>query len=111
MDFKSKEILACYFKVRMMTGNILDWFSSDSRFHLLYPEAVRELALRHWTPLEVAKKSAGFLCMEKGSKILDIGSGSGKFCLIAASFHPDCHFTGVEQRKDLIDVSNETKEK
>ncbi|HEY8388367.1 MAG TPA: methyltransferase domain-containing protein, partial [Parasegetibacter sp.] len=89
----------------------LDWFSSDSRFHLLYPEPVRELAMRHWTPLEVAKKSAGFLSMEKGSKILDIGSGSGKFCLIAARFQPECYFTGVEQRKELIDVSNETKAK
>jgi SAM-dependent methyltransferase len=36
-------------------------------------------------------------------RILDIGSGVGKFCIAAAS-HVDSHFYGVEYRKSLVQV-------
>lgn len=87
------------------------YFDSDERFNMLYSEHIREVAAKHWTPMEVAEKAASFLSTKPGAKILDIGSGAGKFCLIAAYHHPLVHFTGVEQRLGLIELCNELKEK
>jgi len=78
------------------------WFSSDNLFHHLYPAHIQELAGRHWTPLNVARKAANFLAAERGVRILDIGSGVGKFCLSAAYYKPAAFYYGVEQRKDLV---------
>lgn len=78
------------------------WVGSDEKFNKLYPMPVRELARKHWTPLSVAQKAARFLAAEKNVRILDIGSGVGKFCLAAAQASPDAYYVGVEQRKHLI---------
>lgn len=85
------------------------WFSSDERFHLLFPASIQQLAKEHWTPLEIARKAADYLAIEKGSRILDIGSGIGKFCLSAAHYMPDSFFTGVEQRPDLVEYAENAK--
>lgn len=79
------------------------WFSSDIQFLQLYPVSIQVLARRHWTPLNVAQKTADFLAAEKNVRILDIGSGVGKFCLAAAYYKPDAFYYGVEQRKDLVE--------
>lgn len=76
-------------------------FSSDANFHELYPGSVKPLSQNHWTPLSVARKAALFLAAAPGSRILDIGSGIGKFCLAAAYYRPHCFYTGIEQRADL----------
>ena len=78
------------------------WFSSDAQFNQLYPSSIQLLAQRHWTPLVVARKAANFLAAENNVKILDIGSGVGKFCLAAAHYKPKAFYYGVEQRKRLI---------
>ncbi len=82
--------------------NLAELFSSELRFNELYPQFISELSRRHWTPLLIAKKASDFLATGKGARILDIGSGVGKFCLTAAYYHPECLFYGVEQRKELI---------
>lgn len=78
------------------------WFDSDEQFHELYPRTIQALSRRHWTPLTIARKAADFLAAEAQSRVLDIGSGVGKFSLAAAHFKPDSHFFGIEQRKDLV---------
>jgi len=78
------------------------WFSSDEQFDDLYPVSVKSLTSEHWTPLKVARKVADFLAIDNGVRILDIGSGVGKFCLAAAYFKPKASFYGVEQRKGLV---------
>jgi predicted RNA methylase len=83
----------------MNTGK---WFLSDAQFHQLYPAAVMPQASMHWTPLNIARKVAEFLAAEKDMKILDIGSGAGKFCLAAAYYKPDAFFYGIEQRPELV---------
>jgi SAM-dependent methyltransferase len=82
------------------------WFSSDAQFNTLFPEPIRKMTRRHWTPLLVAQKAAAFLRTGPGVKILDIGSGCGKFCLAAGYYYPDTQFTGVEQRAYLTEVAN-----
>lgn len=80
-----------------------DWFSSDIQFNLLYPPSIQALARMHWTPLAVIKTAAEFLATPDSSRILDIGSGVGKFCLSASYYHPNVHFAGVEQRNSLVE--------
>lgn len=87
------------------------WFSSDEQFNQLYPLTIQVLARRHWTPLGVARKVANFLAADNNVRILDIGSGVGKFCLSAAYYKPKSFYYGVEQRKSLIshaEVARET---
>jgi SAM-dependent methyltransferase len=78
------------------------WIGSDERFNQLYPFQIQTLANRHWTPLMVARKAATFLAAENNVRILDIGSGVGKFCLAAAYCKPHAFYYGVEQRKSLV---------
>ncbi len=85
------------------------WFRSDIDFDQLYPLQIQALASRHWTPLGVARKAASFLAVDRDARILDIGSGAGKFCLAAAHFRPQAHYFGVEQRKNLLGHANEAK--
>ncbi len=79
---------------------------ADEDFNGIYPESIQQLAKRHWTPVEVAKQAAEFLATFPGAKILDIGSGAGKFCLVGAS-STHGKFIGIEQRKNLVDLSIE----
>lgn len=84
-----------------------DWFASDRVFNSLYPAPIQEVAEKHWTPLAVAEKAAAFLAASPDAKVLDIGSGSGKFCLTAAHLHPLSLFYGIEQRANLVALSTE----
>jgi len=84
-----------------------NWFASDKIFNSIYPKPIQEVAEKHWTPLEVAKKAAAFLATSPDVKILDVGSGSGKFCLTAAHYHPRTFFYGIEQRPNLVELSTD----
>ncbi|UPK71194.1 methyltransferase [Chitinophaga filiformis] len=84
-------------------GNVITrptWFLADASFDWLYPERIQRMSGRHWTPLSIARKAAAFLA-EEGKKVLDIGSGVGKFTLIGAHYNPRTFFYGVEQRSEL----------
>lgn len=83
-------------------------FVDDDAFDALYPGHIRTLSARHWTPLSVAGKAAEFLA-QAGSRVLDIGSGVGKFCLAGAHFYPESFFYGVEQRHELIIYAEDAK--
>ncbi|MFZ5978548.1 methyltransferase domain-containing protein [Hydrotalea sp.] len=85
------------------------WMENDATFHQLYPKEIQLLAKKHWTPIEVARIAADFLVSQKNEKILDIGSGAGKFCIVAGYYKPDAFFYGVEQRKSLIEVAEAAK--
>jgi 16S rRNA A1518/A1519 N6-dimethyltransferase RsmA/KsgA/DIM1 with predicted DNA glycosylase/AP lyase activity len=87
-----------------------NWFDSESEFHLLFPPSFHSLARNHWTPLLVAQKAANFLAAEDGVKVLDIGSGIGKFCLAAAYYKPKAFFYGIEQRKDLVEYAEAARQ-
>jgi hypothetical protein len=78
------------------------WFVTDSNLHHVYPPSIQLLARRHWTPLCITQMVVTFLTPQSGDKVLDIGSGVGKFCLAGAYYKPMASFFGVEQRKDLV---------
>ena len=83
-------------------------FINDTAFDRQYPERFQLLSLKHWTPLEIAHIAAGFLA-ERCARVLDIGSGIGKFCLAAGYYFPEAYFYGVEQRQELIYLAEEAK--
>ena len=85
-------------------------YNTDAAFDALYPERIQQLSRRHWTPVSIARKAAHFLSNGGEKKILDIGSGIGKFCLIGAVYYPDSTFYGVEQREDLHNYALAAKE-
>src|SRR6195952_1769110 len=86
------------------------WFESDEQFNQLYPKSIQLLSRRHWTPLGVARQAAMFLGLGKQVRILDIGSGVGKFALAAGFYTPKATYTGVEQRKYLVEQAEMAKE-
>lgn len=73
---------------------------TDAEFDEIYPQEIRPLSKRHFTPVAVAKMAAEYLADTPNAKILDIGSGVGKFCMIGAAC-TEGSFTGVEQRENL----------
>jgi tRNA G46 methylase TrmB len=83
----------------------LSIFGSDAEFDRLYPERFQLMSFKQWTPLAIARKVAEFLA-EPNAKVLDIGSGIGKFCLTGAYHYPETLFYGVEQRQELIHLAN-----
>jgi SAM-dependent methyltransferase len=89
--------------------SINQWFMADEQFDSLYPLYVQLLSKQHWTPLHVIKRAARFLAPQRGTKVLDIGSGAGKFCLAGAYLTPYANFYGVEQRPNLLAVADEIK--
>ncbi|WP_331971051.1 class I SAM-dependent methyltransferase [Chitinophaga sp.] len=87
-----------------------NWYLTDASFDWLFPERIQQMSNRHWTPMGIAKKAAAFLASEGGKKILDIGSGVGKFALIGAHYFPESFFFGVEQRSELHHYALAAKE-
>ena len=73
----------------------------DERFDRIYPPPIRKLSPLFWTPVAVAAEAARLLVTERGTRVLDLGCGSGKFCLLAATL-TEGRFTGVEQRAQLV---------
>ncbi|MES1220842.1 MAG: methyltransferase domain-containing protein [Bacteroidota bacterium] len=85
-------------------------FNDDRRFIEIYPQNIQKISQRHWTPVSVIRQAARFLSPAPNLRILDIGSGIGKFCLVAAHDNPDSIFIGVEQRAELVQVAEHAKE-
>lgn len=77
---------------------------SDLAFDSIYDNATRDLSLQHWTPVRVAARAAWLLTQHGATRILDVGSGVGKFCLVGAQI-TEASFVGVERRGHLVDIA------
>ena len=87
---------------RLRGGEIV----SDETFDEVFPEAVRRVSEVHWTPVEVAFRAARLLAPARSARIIDVGAGAGKFCLVAAgATGADVH--GVERSPYLASVARE----
>lgn len=78
---------------------------ADSEFDLIYPRKVKKVSEIHFTPVNIAKIAAAYLAENQGTKVLDIGAGAGKFCMIGSACTKG-YFYGVEQRKNLCSIAN-----
>ncbi|MCJ8289209.1 MAG: methyltransferase domain-containing protein [Crocinitomicaceae bacterium] len=75
---------------------------NDTAFDNALKKSVQGHSYIHWTPIEVIQTAVEWLGTKSENRILDIGSGVGKFCIIGA-MNSRAHFTGVETRKNLVD--------
>jgi len=82
---------------------------TDFRFDQLYPLSIRELSETHWSPIDVAIRAAELLVSDETTRVLDVGSGCGKFCIVAA-LSSRGQFIGVEQRPHLFEVAKKMGE-
>jgi SAM-dependent methyltransferase len=82
----------------------------DRVFDWLLPERERERAWMFWTPVRVAVEFAGWLDRYEARSVLDLGSGVGKFAVIAA-LCSKASVLGVEQRASLIEVARDLVER
>jgi SAM-dependent methyltransferase len=76
--------------------------ADDDAFDRLYSAPIRAKSSRFWTPVAVAHRAAQLFASQDVERVLDVGSGAGKFCIIAACACPGIEFTGVEQRPHLV---------
>jgi SAM-dependent methyltransferase len=77
----------------------------EAAFDVVLPVSVRRCAPHFWTPVEVARRAAAFLASDRSARILDVGSGVGKFCIVGA-LTTGASFTGIEQRPHLVEIAN-----
>jgi hypothetical protein len=79
----------------------------DRVFDEVFPTRARRASRVHWTPVEVAMRAASLLGGKPNAKVLDVGSGIGKFCIVAAAARPGLRVCGVEQRAPFVHVARE----
>jgi predicted RNA methylase len=79
--------------------------ADDEDFDARYPERLRVASRMFWTPLAVARRAAELFASHGARRVLDVGSGPGKFCLGAAAREPSLSFTGIEHRDELVAIA------
>ena len=92
-------------KERLISGQ--EVFDDEIDF-LLKPE-YHVHSERHFTSVYVAQLAVDFLTEKGNQHILDIGSGTGKFCFIGGLLS-ESTFTGIEYRKEFIEEATRLKE-
>ena len=88
---------------RLLSGDRV----SDPEFDRIFPPWERSLSRVHWTPLSTIRSIFELLRPDQDTKILDVGSGVGKFCILM-SLLSDASVTGVEQRPRLHFIAQKT---
>ncbi|NUP10036.1 MAG: hypothetical protein HOW73_28640 [Polyangiaceae bacterium] len=81
---------------RLRSGEV-----SDGEFDALYATTWQDVSARYWTPVDVATIAARWLTEAGAKRVLDVGSGVGKVCLIGAAI-TKATFVGIEQRFALV---------
>jgi hypothetical protein len=79
---------------------------NDFEFDELYPLSIRIMSTVFWTPIRVALRATQLLVDTPGCRVLDVGSGSGKFCQIGG-LTSEGVFSGVERRDTLVECAIE----
>jgi SAM-dependent methyltransferase len=81
-------------------------FVEDVAFDKVFPKGLRFLSAVHWTPVETAIRAAELLEVHSEARILDVGSGCGKACLVAA-LTSDSYWSGIEHDPSLVSAAND----
>jgi SAM-dependent methyltransferase len=75
---------------------------NDEEFDAYLAPAARAVAARFWSPVRVAMLAARWLREEGAQNVVDVGAGTGKFCVVAALAEPSMKFLGIEHRASLV---------
>ena len=82
----------------------------DRDFDRVYPTEQRFRSWLHWTPIDVAQRACALLAPRSGSKVLDVGSGVGKVCLVGA-LTTDSQWFGIERDSEMVQAAIEAARK
>jgi len=82
---------------------------SDLSFDRLLQDDLRTRSSLHWTPVSVAARAAKWIDERGIATVVDIGSGAGKFCVVAA-LAGRATYVGLEQRARLVKASRQLAE-
>jgi SAM-dependent methyltransferase len=90
------------------TTPYLDWLREgrigDDGFDDVYPMHVRAISSTFWTPVRVAVRASQLLVRDAATRVLDVGSGAGKFCIVGAAT-TGAQFVGIEHRVHLVETA------
>jgi SAM-dependent methyltransferase len=86
---------------RALAAAPLDDGAPDDELDEVYPPAIRAVSSSFWTPVRVALRAAELLVTSPATRVLDVGSGVGKFCLVGAAA-TGATFVGVEHRARFV---------
>jgi SAM-dependent methyltransferase len=75
---------------------------SDAQCDALLPRPARRASSIYWTPVRVARRAAEIFEELGVSRVLDVGSGPGKFCVVAGARAKRIVFVGIEHRPHLV---------
>jgi len=78
----------------------------DRHFDTLYPPAIRGVSSQFWTPVSVAVRASELLVRNRKTRVLDVGAGVGKFCLVGAAV-TGAAFVGLEHREHFVEMAND----
>ena len=80
-------------------------YDEDDVFDRQLPRRIQVQSSVHFTPVAVARCAARLLAPRRGMRVLDVGSGPGKFCVVGACEVPEATFVGVEIRPHLVQMA------
>jgi hypothetical protein len=75
---------------------------TDPELDALLPDPIRRVSTRFWTPASVARRVAEVMTELGVLRVLDVGSGPGKFAVVAGARAPEIVFRGIEHRGHLV---------
>ena len=75
----------------------------DELFDRVFPKPLRPRSELHWTPVDVARAAATLLVPAR--RVLDVGAGVGKACLVGVLTSPAV-WVGVERDPELVAAGN-----
>jgi SAM-dependent methyltransferase len=78
---------------------------SDAELDQVFPEELRERSHLHWTPVAIAIRAAELLAPTPSLRVLDVGAGVGKVCLVGALV-TGAMWWGIEQDPALVAAAN-----
>lgn len=78
---------------------------TDVQFDDLLPTEVKRASCIFWTPVAVARRAAEIFEQLGVRRVLDVGSGPGKFAIVAGARTQGIEYVGVEHRPQLADIA------
>ena len=78
---------------------------NDAEFDALLPTFARLRSRTYWTPVAVARCAAQVLAELGIRRVLDLGCGPGKLCIVAGARAPHIAFAGIDHRPRLVATS------
>jgi SAM-dependent methyltransferase len=116
MPLREEKLLPIQLKMQKEDYNMIEvqnkykYELTEDVFNEVLPEYLKKASKVYFTPIPVAEMAVKWLTEDGEKRILDIGAGVGKFCIIGAR-NSDSYFYGIEYRPSLVKLAAQLIEK